>query len=87
MTNKEFYPLVSAMLGVLFITLKLTGFINWSWWWVLAPLWIMWGLSLAWFAVIVVISVHGLNVAKKLQKQDSEFWFREMGDKDGIHRL
>lgn len=28
-----------GMLGVLFIALKLTGYIDWSWWWVLAPLW------------------------------------------------
>ena len=26
-------------LAVLFIALKLTGYIDWSWWWVLAPLW------------------------------------------------
>ena len=26
-----------AALGVLFIGLKLTGHIDWSWWWVLAP--------------------------------------------------
>lgn len=28
------------MLTVLFIGLKLTGYIDWSWWWVLSPLWI-----------------------------------------------
>ena len=26
-------------LGLIFITLKLTGFIDWAWIWVLAPLW------------------------------------------------
>lgn len=36
---------LSSMLLILFITLKLTGVINWSWWWVLAPFWIP--LSLA----------------------------------------
>ena len=29
-----------GMLAILFIGLKLTGFITWSWWWVLAPVWI-----------------------------------------------
>lgn len=29
-----------GMLAILFIGLKLTHFINWSWWWVLSPLWI-----------------------------------------------
>lgn len=28
-----------GMLGILFIALKLTGVISWSWWYVLAPLW------------------------------------------------
>jgi hypothetical protein len=28
-----------GILTLIFITLKLTHFINWSWWWVLAPMW------------------------------------------------
>ncbi len=31
---------VSGLLLVAFIVLKLTGHINWSWWWVLSPAWI-----------------------------------------------
>ena len=31
---------VPALLGILFIGLKLTGFIDWSWLWVLAPFWL-----------------------------------------------
>lgn len=29
-----------GLLTVLFIALKLTGYINWSWLWVVSPLWI-----------------------------------------------
>ena len=29
-----------GLLTIAFIVLKLTGYINWSWWWVLSPLWI-----------------------------------------------
>ena len=29
-----------GLLTILFIGLKLTGIIAWSWWWVLCPLWI-----------------------------------------------
>ena len=29
-----------GLLGVLFIGLKVTNYIDWSWWWVLAPIWI-----------------------------------------------
>jgi membrane protein implicated in regulation of membrane protease activity len=31
---------LAGALGLLFIGLKLTGYIGWSWWGVLAPLWI-----------------------------------------------
>jgi hypothetical protein len=37
-------------LTVLFIGLKLTGFIAWSWLWVLSPLWIM-------FVIVVLLFV------------------------------
>jgi len=30
----------TGLLTILFIGLKLTGYINWSWLWVLSPLWI-----------------------------------------------
>lgn len=33
-------PGMFNLLTVLFVALKLTGYINWSWWWVLAPSWI-----------------------------------------------
>ena len=29
-----------GLLAIVFIVLKLVGFISWSWWWVLAPIWI-----------------------------------------------
>jgi len=46
-----------GLLTIVFIVLKLTGHIDWSWWWVLSPLWI----SFALFAVIfVVVSVASL---------------------------
>lgn len=36
-----------GLLAILFIGLKLTGYIAWSWWWVLAPLWVPIALALA----------------------------------------
>ncbi len=37
--------MTGTLLGVLFVGLKLTGYVDWSWWWVLSPFWI--GASLA----------------------------------------
>lgn len=45
-------------LTILFIGLKLTGFINWSWWWVLAPMWI--GLAIFGFILILGAIVLGI---------------------------
>ena len=42
---------LSGLLAILFVALKLTGVIAWSWWWVLAPVWIpavILALILAW---------------------------------------
>ena len=43
-----------GLLTVLFIALKLTGYIHWSWLWVLAPLWIP--ISLL-FVLAVIIAM------------------------------
>lgn len=52
------------ILGIVFITLKLTDHIDWSWWWVLSPFWMPWvvifGL-VAGFGVVWLI-VRGLGV-------------------------
>ena len=38
-----------VLLTLLFIGLKLTGYIDWSWWWVLSPFWIE-------FLIIIVVA-------------------------------
>lgn len=45
----------AGLLTIVFITLKLTGFITWSWWWVLSPLWIGFAIFLAILAVVLLI--------------------------------
>ena len=35
-----------GLLVVVFITLKLIGVISWSWWWVLAPIWVPMAIAL-----------------------------------------
>ena len=37
---------ISTILLVVFIVLKLLKVIDWSWWWVLSPLWISVGLGI-----------------------------------------
>lgn len=47
---------LAGLLAVLFIGLKLTGHIAWSWWWVLSPLWISAALGLLLLTVIFIIA-------------------------------
>ena len=44
-----------GLLTIVFITLKLTGFINWPWWWVLAPLWGGLALVVGIFIVVFIV--------------------------------
>jgi hypothetical protein len=44
----------TGLLTILFIGLKLTGYINWSWWWVLSPIWISILLILGIFLAIAI---------------------------------
>lgn len=44
-----------GLLTIAFIILKLCGVINWSWWWVLSPLWISAGLVVAVLLIIGII--------------------------------
>ena len=43
-----------GLLTIIFIVLKLTKVITWSWWWVLSPIWITWVL------VIVMLFILGI---------------------------
>ena len=49
-----------TLLTVLFITLKLCGVIDWSWWWVLSPIPITVGLIVA-----VCVIVYGVFTIQK----------------------
>lgn len=44
----------AGLLTIVFITLKLTSVITWSWWWVLAPIWIP---AIIVMAAVVLIAI------------------------------
>lgn len=45
------------VLFIVFLVLKLTDKIDWSWWWVTCPLWIPLGIVLV---ILVVVSIVAL---------------------------
>lgn len=56
-------PGLGTILGVVFIVLKLTGVIGWSWWWVTLPLWIGWAIfgGFALLGLVLVLLVKALG--------------------------
>ena len=60
---------LSEVVLIVFVVLKLVGVINWSWWWVLSPLWIS--------ASIVALILGGILIYykwddKKIKKSNKE---------------
>ena len=47
----------SGLLTIAFIVLKLCHVIDWSWWWVLSPLWISVGLIFLLSLLILIVSI------------------------------
>jgi hypothetical protein len=45
------------LLTIVFITMKLLNKIDWSWWWVLSPLWIPAALVIAIFVIFLVVAL------------------------------
>ena len=46
---------LGMILFLIFMTLKLTGNIAWSWWWVTSPLWIPALIVMAFVALVVLL--------------------------------
>lgn len=67
---------LGTILFIVFLILKLTGTIDWSWWWVTAPIWIPVAFIILLITVTVVLFpkefVNGLkeSIDKELKKED-----------------
>ena len=69
---------VLGLLGVVFVTLKLCGVINWSWWWVTAPFWGVFAL-LGLMAVVLLPMAYAYDVRqnRKQRRQLSSTEYRQ----------
>lgn len=56
---------IPLILLVAFVTLKLLKVIVWSWWWVLAPVWVP----------LVLIILLGIFVVYVLRKEENPDWY------------
>ena len=48
---------LTTMLFVVFLVLKLTGNIDWSWWWVTSPLWLPIAILIGFVALIITVGI------------------------------
>ena len=47
---------LADVLFIVFLVLKLTNTIDWSWWWVTSPLWLPIAIALALLIIITIIN-------------------------------
>ena len=51
--------LILGLLGIAFVVLKITGFIDWSWWWVTLPFWGGFAIALIIGILFIILSLIG----------------------------
>lgn len=56
---------ILGLLGIAFVVLKLTGYINWSWLWVTAPFWGLFALVVAVVVIAAAIKLIALLATRK----------------------
>jgi hypothetical protein len=47
-----------GLLAIVFITLKLMKYIDWSWWWVVSPLWIPVAVGMIVILIALAVDKH-----------------------------
>ena len=58
---------VLGLMFIVFLTLKLTDYIDWSWWWVTAPLWLP-AVSVMSIGLIAIVIGYALKAIRKNKK-------------------
>ncbi len=57
---------LNGLLFITFLVLKLTQVIDWSWWWITAPLWIPLALGII---VLIFSTIRLVKIAKRNNKK------------------
>jgi hypothetical protein len=55
--GRYLWAMILIKLAIMFLVLKLCNVIDWSWWWVTAPLWIPFAFVIAIFVVVVLFAI------------------------------
>jgi predicted tellurium resistance membrane protein TerC len=65
-----------GMLTILFIGLKLTNNIDWSWWWVISPIWISVSLFISFVVISLIVMVIVEARKDRKSRQSRKEWDR-----------
>lgn len=60
---------LTTLLTIIFVVLKLCGILQWSWWWVLSPLW---GGVVIFIVVVVFVGLCGCIATKIEEKRENK---------------
>jgi phosphoglycerol transferase MdoB-like AlkP superfamily enzyme len=60
---------IFMILFLIFLVLKLCGVIDWSWWWVTAPLWGMFALIFGLLGIGLIVSLFVILIASLFRKK------------------
>jgi len=63
-TTKVISSSLTTVLFVVFLVLKLTGNIDWSWWWVTSPLWLPLTIVIGFAALLITVGIILVMVNK-----------------------
>jgi hypothetical protein len=79
---------IGIILIIIFVVLRLIGVIHWSWWWVLAPLWIgaaIIGIMFATAGIRMLFILRRLR--KRLRALSQRWWGSAEGDETPPQRV
>jgi hypothetical protein len=62
-----------GVLFVVFLVLKLTGNIDWSWWWVTSPIWIPILAAFAILITLIIVFVTMLSFGYTIEELKTKF--------------
>ena len=65
-TSSYVNKLLFGLLAIAFVILKLTKVISWSWWWVLAPVWMPFLLGI----IVLAVSIFFIPSEGRKKPQD-----------------
>nr|DAL63000.1 MAG TPA_asm: transmembrane protein [Caudoviricetes sp.] len=67
-----------SLLGLIFIVLKLTGTIDWSWWWVTSPLWGGIVIVIAIFIILRFLVVPLLDIYNRIFHKEEYKYMKKL---------